>query len=68
MAIQTPFETTEDGLYRVTQPLEGAKPDSIQLTLDGSTYRLSEYRGRDVLSRVNPDILVYANCDVITDE
>jgi len=63
-----PFETTEDGFYRVIQPAEGMEPDELAVRLGDRTFRLSDYAGKDVESRIHPDVLVYRECEVISGE
>lgn len=65
MSDVTPFETTENGFYRVTEPVEGMEPDLITIRLDGRTFRLSDFAGKDVESHVLPNVLVYRDCEVI---
>jgi len=60
-----PFEETEGGRVRVTQPLLGVVPSEMTLTFDGTTYRLSAYRGKDVESRFEPAVLLYDEITVV---
>lgn len=57
-----PFEQTESGNYRILPPSDGMEPDQIDVTVDGTVYRLSGYVGKDASSNILPDVLVYEFC------
>ena len=61
----TPFEQTTDGNYPVVAPAEDMVPENITLTVDGVTYCLDGYVGKDITSSVHPDVLVYRTCTVV---
>ncbi len=60
-----PFETTENGHYRVVQPSEGLAPDELTVEVGGREFHLSDYAGKDIKSRVRPDVLVYRELEVL---
>jgi len=64
MSENTPFSTTEEGLYAVAEPLGGDRPDSIALTYGDKTYTLRTYVGTESRSQFLPDVLLYEVCEV----
>jgi HSP20 family molecular chaperone IbpA len=65
-----PFETTEDGRYRVTAPVSGMAPDSMEITTEGTHYRLSGCCGTTLESQhsqVVPDIIEYSECELVVE-
>jgi len=62
---RTPFERTDDGAYRVTTPVEGMVPDHLSVTVNETTYVLSDYAGKDYRSKFQPDVLLYRTCDAV---
>lgn len=66
--VSHPFEETDAGNYRVIEPLDGAEPESLCVTLHGTTYRLHGYLGRDIRSKVRAAVLVYENLEVVGDD
>lgn len=63
-----PFETNNRGQYLVIEPAEGMHPDSIQFEFHKVTYELRDYAGREIESRVQPDVLAYEECVVVGDD
>lgn len=64
MSEYEPFETNEEGLYAVAEPLGGDRPDSIALTYDETTYTLRGFAGTESRSQFLPDVLLYEECEV----
>lgn len=60
-----PVDETDNGYYPITQPFEGTVPDEITITVDGVTYRFSEFVGRKGHSRIYPDVLLYDDAEVV---
>jgi hypothetical protein len=58
-------ERTENGLYKVAQPMGGQAPDEIALTQNGVTYVFSEFAGRSLESRAFPDVLTYEELTIV---
>jgi hypothetical protein len=60
-------EENEDGNYEVVQPVNGATPEHIEFTIDGVTYRFSDFQGTNGHSRIYPDVLLYGQKEVIAE-
>jgi hypothetical protein len=63
-----PFERDESGFYHVTQPMDELTPESVSVTIDGTTYRFEDFQGRVSRSRIYPEVLAYGHCVKVTED
>lgn len=62
-----PFEQTDRGNYRVVAPTQEMVPDELAITIEKYTYFLSDFQGKDCVSRFQPDVLLYDECSVVVE-
>lgn len=62
---EEPFETNDDGQYLITAPFQNTVPDEITIALDGTSYRLYGFAGKDITSTQYPDVLAYKYCESV---
>jgi len=60
-----PFETTDNGNYRIVQPADEMEPDEMSVTVGNRRWHLYDYAGKDVMSRIGPDVLVYREVEEV---
>lgn len=60
-----PFETTDNGNYKVVQPADGMEPDEMSVRIENHVFYLRDYAGKNIESRVCPDVLVYREMEEV---
>lgn len=60
------FDRTDEGQYRISQPIGGMEPEEVALKVEGDVYTFHGYAGKECRSRFQPDVLLFEDVSVTT--
>jgi len=58
------MKQTDDEMYKVAQPLDGAIPTTLSFTMDGKTFHFSDFSHTERESQFQPNVLVYEELSI----